>query len=65
MAQDLHSVVEDILATYEARIKKLGDKLKEKGIQLLEHSKNERANLTQNLESILAKKAISVGKILD
>jgi len=57
MAQDLHSVVEDILATYEARIKKLGDKLKEKGIQLLEHSKNERANLTQNLESILAKKA--------
>ena len=56
MAENLRSVMEDILTTYEARVKDIGDKLKEKSAQLLDRSKSERSNLIQELESILAKK---------
>ena len=57
MVEDLRDTVQDILVSYEARIRELSNKLKGKGVQLLDHSKNERALLTQQLESLLAKKA--------
>ena len=56
MAQDLGSIVKDILISYEGRIKELGDKLKENGSQLIDYSKKERAHLLQELESLLARK---------
>ncbi|MDI6839631.1 MAG: hypothetical protein QMD71_02050 [bacterium] len=65
MAQDIRSVVDDIITTYELRIKEIGDKLKEKGTQLIDYFRNERTNLTHELESILAKKIIYVKKTLD